>query len=59
MTIYLFLGRLGGFIQLARCHAHVIENICQLTRIDTTIVSNIVFAPFMHVEVTGCKIFKK
>jgi hypothetical protein len=51
---YLFLGRFGRFIQLAWCHAHVVEDVGQLTRIDTAVVSYIGFAPFMHVEVTSC-----
>ena len=38
-----------------RCHAHVVENVGQLTRVDAAIVGDVFLTSLVHVEVTGCK----
>lgn len=44
-NLYLLFSRLGRLVEFVRRHTHVIEDVSQLSRIDTAIISNIVFAP--------------
>ena len=52
-NVYLFLGLcdLGG--QLVRRHAHVVEDVGQLTGVDAAVVGHVLLTTLMHVEVTG------
>ncbi len=45
------LGRLCRRVQGVRRHAHVVEDVGELTGIDSAIVGNVLYAPLMHIVV--------
>jgi hypothetical protein len=49
----LFLGLCGLGGQLVRRHAHVVEDVCELARVDAAVVGHVLLTTLVHVEVAS------